>query len=50
MVTQQKTALNGYSTEDRIKWLLDRTQHQIINRQNTALNSYSTDDSIKWLL
>jgi len=27
MITQQKTALNGYSTEDSIKWLLDRTQH-----------------------
>jgi len=50
MVTQQKTALNGYSTEHSIKWLLDRRQHQMINRQNTALNSYSTDDSIKWLL
>jgi len=27
MVTRQKTALNGYSTEDNIRWLLDRTQH-----------------------
>jgi len=27
MVTRQTTALNGYSTEDSIKWLLDRTQH-----------------------
>jgi len=27
MVTRQTTALNGYSTEDSIKWLLDRRQH-----------------------
>jgi len=27
MVTRQNTSLNGYSTEDSIKWLLDRTEH-----------------------
>jgi len=27
MVSQQKTALNGYSTEHTIKWLLDKRQH-----------------------
>jgi len=27
MVTQQKTALNDYSTDYSIKWLLDNTQH-----------------------
>jgi len=27
MVTRQKTALNGNSTDDNIKWLLDRTHH-----------------------
>ena len=45
-----KTALNGYSTDDIIKWLLDRRQHEMVNRHNKALNGYSTDDSIKWLL
>ena len=50
MVIRQKTALNGYSTDDGIKWLLDRRQHKIVIRQNTALNAYSTDDNIKWLL
>jgi len=27
MVNRQNTSLNGYSTEDSIKWLLDRRQH-----------------------
>jgi len=27
MVTRQNTALNGYSTDDSIKWLLDKTHH-----------------------
>jgi len=27
MVTRHNTALNGYSTEHSIKWLLDRRQH-----------------------
>jgi len=27
MVTRQNTALNDYSTEHIIKWLLDRTHH-----------------------
>jgi len=27
MVTRQTTALNGYSTDDSIKWLLYNTQH-----------------------
>jgi len=50
MVTRQTTALNGYSTEDSIKWLLDIIQHYMVTRQNTALNGYSTEDNIKWLL
>jgi len=27
MITRQNTALNDYSTEHIIKWLLDRRQH-----------------------
>jgi len=27
MVNRQNKPLNGYSTEDNIKWLLDSTQH-----------------------
>jgi len=50
MINRQNTALKSYSTDDSIKWLLDRTHHYMVTQQKTALNGYSTEHSIKWLL
>jgi len=50
MIDRQNAALYSYSTDDSIKWLLDRRQHLLVTRQTTALTGYSTEHSIKWLL